>query len=102
MSAEPAFSVAMPAYDAERTLDVAVASVLAQTAGDLELIFVDDGSRDSTPSLTERLVRARPRVRSLRQPNHGEAAARNAALAAARAPLIGFLDSDDLWMPPSR
>ena len=95
---EPKVTVTMPAYDAEATLPDAVATVLAQTFGDLELVIVDDGSR---VPVQEVLGDVRDeRVRIVRQPrNLGLGRARNTALREARAPLIAHLDADDLWEP---
>jgi len=96
VSAVPPVSVVMPAFNAAETIAGAVASVLAQTAGDLELIVVDDGSSDRTAEVVEATVD--PRLRLLRQENSGAAAARNAGVAAAHSPLVAFIDSDDLWL----
>src|SRR2546426_11788493 len=75
----------------------AVASVLAQTAGDLELIVIDDGSTDTTREI---LARVRdPRVRVEHQTRAGLTRALNHALALARAPLVARLDADDLALP---
>src|SRR2546425_11103087 len=75
----------------------AVASVLAQTAGDLELIVIDDGSTDATPEL---LAAARDsRVRIERRERAGLTRALNQALALARAPLVARLDADDIALP---
>jgi glycosyltransferase involved in cell wall biosynthesis len=86
----------MPAYDAERTIRESVESALAQTEPRLELIVVDDGSRIPVAELLSDVTDARLRViRHAR--NKGPSAARNTALAAARAPLVSQLDADDLW-----
>ena len=98
----PRLSVVTPAFNAEATIDTCVASVRAQTNPDLELIVVDDGSSDGTVDAVERQAARDPRVRLLRQENAGPSRARNAGIAAARAPLVGFLDSDDAWLPPTR
>lgn len=94
----PAVTVTMPAYNAEQTLGDAVATVLAQTYTDLELVVVDDGSR-----LPVREVLADigdPRVRIVAHPrNLGLGRARNTALREAQAPLVAHLDADDLWEP---
>jgi glycosyltransferase involved in cell wall biosynthesis len=93
----PAISVIIPAYDAARTVGVAVDSVLAQTFEDFELIVVDDGSRDATADV----VRARedPRLRCVTTPNGGVAQARNHGLALTSGALVAFLDADDAWHP---
>jgi glycosyltransferase involved in cell wall biosynthesis len=94
----PLFSVVMPAYNAAATIDAAVASVLRQTVRDFELIVVDDGSTDDTGERVRRL-QADGRVTLLEQLNAGPAAARNAGIAVARAPIVSVIDSDDLWLP---
>jgi len=93
----PRVSVVMPVRDAAAWIGAAVASVLAQTLDDLELVVVDDGSRDDSATIVERLSDARVRV--LRQPAHGTAVALNAGIAATRAPLIARMDADDLALP---
>ena len=74
----------------------AVESVLAQTYRDRELVVVDDGSTDDTE---ERLRPYLDRIRYVRQENRGRGGARNRALAEANGDYVGFLDSDDLWLP---
>lgn len=93
-------SVIMPVYNAERTMRKSIESVLQQTMGRLELILVDDASRDGSASIIERFVRHDPRVKAIRQPaNAGVAEARNAGLRAASGTHIALLDSDDWWHP---
>jgi glycosyltransferase involved in cell wall biosynthesis len=96
---EPLVSVIIPAYNAAPFIREAVESALAQTYETLEVIVVDDGSRDETAALVEALCARDPRVRLLRQANAGVAAARNRAIAASRGSLIAPLDADDLWHP---
>lgn len=97
-AAAPGVSVIIPTFNRARTLPRALESVLAQTYRDFELLVVDDASTDQTEALVR--ARADSRIRYLRQEtNRGVAAARNRGLAQARAPLIAFLDSDDLWAP---
>jgi len=93
-------SVVIAVYDGEATIGDAIASVLVQTRPPLEIIVVDDGSNDGTPALLERLARAHPSVRTLRQdPNAGQAAALNRGVGEARGAHLAFLDADDVWMP---
>lgn len=94
----PRASVLVAAYDAEATLPETVASVLAQTVGELELIVADDVS--SLP-VADVLAGVRdPRLRIVRRTrNGGTAQARNSALRTARAPVVCQLDADDLWEP---
>jgi len=94
----PDTSVIIPTYNRAHLLEEALASVLAQTHDDLEVIVVDDGSTDATSALLARHV-ASGRVRALRQGNAGVSAARNAGLRAATGRRIAFLDSDDVWAP---
>ena len=93
----PAVSVLMGVHDGEPWVGEAVASVLAQTAPDLELIVVDDGSDDGTPA-TLAAIRD-PRLVVVRQTRQGLTRALNRALALARAPLLARLDADDLALP---
>jgi glycosyltransferase involved in cell wall biosynthesis len=90
----PLVSILMPVYNAERWLDAAVRSALAQTWPRAEIIAVDDGSTDQ--SLTVLGGFGSPAVKVLSQPNAGAAAARNAALRAAQGDFIQYLDADDL------
>ena len=95
----PLVSVCVPARDAERFLGQALESALAQTVP-LELLVCDDGSRDRTATVAERLAARDPRVRVLRHRRGlGVVAARNALLAAARGRHVAFLDADDAYLP---
>ncbi|HEX8148862.1 MAG TPA: glycosyltransferase [Pyrinomonadaceae bacterium] len=89
----------MPAYNAGRYIAESVESVRGQTFQDWELVVVDDGSSDDTGEVARRLAAADARVRYVRRPNGGQAAARNTGLAEARGRLVAFLDADDLWLP---
>ena len=91
-------TVTIPAFNADDTLREAVASALGQTVADLEVLVVDDGSRVPAADLLDRLGDERLRV-VRHERNRGLSAARNTALAEARAPLISQLDADDAWEP---
>jgi glycosyltransferase involved in cell wall biosynthesis len=81
----------------ENYIGATIASVLEQTLPDFEMIVVDDGSRDATAGIVAAVDD--PRIRLISTPNKGAGAARNRGLAACRAPLVSFLDADDLLVP---
>jgi glycosyltransferase involved in cell wall biosynthesis len=95
----PLVSVVIPAYNGEATIDETLRSVRAQTHRRLEIIIVDDGSRDGTVETVLAHAAIDPRVSVMRQPNAGVAAARNTGWRSAAAELIAFVDADDLWAP---
>ena len=92
----PAVSVVMTVYNGDRLLRASVESALAQSFRDFELILVDDGSTDDGLAAVRGLD---PRIACMRQPNRGASAASQTGLLQARAPLVAFLDQDDLWSP---
>src|SRR5579884_23464 len=88
----------MAAYNSDETLPASVASVLAQSQENLELLVIDDAS--ARPAEVVLGDMRDPRLRILRHTkNRGVSAARNTGLAVARAPLVAQLDGDDLWDP---
>jgi glycosyltransferase involved in cell wall biosynthesis len=89
----------MPAYNAAAFIRQAIESALQQTYTNIEVVVVDDGSRDNTAIVVESIARQDSRVRLLRQHNRGVAEARNLAIAHSRGEFIAPLDADDLWMP---
>jgi glycosyltransferase involved in cell wall biosynthesis len=95
----PLVSVLIPAFNAEETIADTLRSVRAQTYRNLEIIVVDDGSRDNTARIVSQFESEDSRIRLIQQANSGVAAARNAALAASSGSLIAPLDADDLWHP---
>ena len=97
MTCAPKVSVVLPTYNRAHFLLEAVQSVLVQTAGDLELIVVDDGSTDGTAHVLREIND--PRLRYLHQENRGVAAAANAGIRLSRGAYIARIDSDDLWLP---
>jgi len=99
LQGRPDVSVVIPTFNRRDLVCEAVESALGQSMPSLEVIVVDDGSRDGTwDHLRNRYVCDR-RVRVVAKPNGGAASARNRGLALVRAPFTAFLDSDDLWMP---
>lgn len=95
----PDLSVVIPTWNRSADALGAVESALAQTGVTVEVVVVDDGSTDGTAEALAQRFGGDARVRVLRQANGGTARARNAGVAAARAPAIGLLDSDDRWEP---
>jgi len=93
----PCFSVVIPAYNRARTLPAALASVLAQSEQDFEVLVIDDGSCDDPASVVAGF--ADPRLHCVRQENRGAAAARNHGIDLARGQFVAFLDSDDRFLP---
>jgi glycosyltransferase involved in cell wall biosynthesis len=95
--ATPAVSVLMSVHNGAPLVAEAVASILGQSDGDLELIVVDDGSTDATAELLAAVDD--PRLRPQRQARTGLTRALNRALAVARGPLVARLDADDVALP---
>lgn len=93
----PRVSVVIPLYQTEAYIAAALASVLAQTFRDFEVVVVDDGSRDGGPAIARGIGDARVRVVS--QANRGLAGARNTGIRNASADIVALLDADDLWAP---
>ena len=89
-------SVVIPAYNAEKTIEHALKSIFDQQFAANEIIAVNDGSTDSTFNILDAY---RARVVTLRQPNRGPAAARNAGAKVATGEYLAFLDADDVWLP---
>jgi glycosyltransferase involved in cell wall biosynthesis len=90
------FTIVVPAYNAADTIGRAVESALAQTITPLEVLVVDDGSRDETAAVVERYGAP---VRVIRQENGGTASARNRGIEEAVGDVVCFLDSDDRYEP---
>jgi glycosyltransferase involved in cell wall biosynthesis len=95
---DPAISVVVPAYNTAPFIADTLASIVAQTFTDFEIIVVNDGSPD-TRELERAIAPFRDRIRYFVQENKGLSGARNTAIAAARGDLIALLDSDDVWEP---
>jgi hypothetical protein len=94
----PVVSVVMAAYNGAAFIRDTIESVLAQTMPDLEVVVVDDCSKDDTAAVVEAITD--PRVRLIRAPaNGGPAVARSLAMAHARGRFIAGLDQDDLCRP---
>ncbi len=88
-------SVVIAAYNCEAYVAQAVDSVLNQSRPPHEIIVIDDGSVDGTRAILEGFG---SRINLMTQPNRGQAAALNTAIATATGDLLGFCDADDLWL----
>ncbi|MBF0168309.1 MAG: glycosyltransferase family 2 protein [Alphaproteobacteria bacterium] len=94
----PRLSFVIPAWNQERFLAASVGSALSQTIHDIEVVVVDDASTDATPHILAAIDD--PRLVALRsEKNLGPGGARNLGLEAAQAPIIAFLDADDVAAP---
>ena len=96
---KPFVSVVVPCHNMEPYLAQTLRSVLAQTYKVLEVIVIDDGSRDATESVAREFESHDPRVQVLRQENKGASAARNLGLDHAAGKYVAFIDGDDWWAP---
>ena len=94
----PTVTIAICLFNSSRFIDETLASVLAQTFDDYEVVLVDDGSTDGCADAIERRFVAH-HVRILRQPHQGLSLARRASIASAAGEFVAFLDHDDLWLP---
>jgi len=93
----PEITVLMPAYNAGKYIAEAIASVLAQSFGNFELLVINDGSTDNTDEVVKTFTDER--IRLINQPHMGIAAALNLGLLNAAAALIARFDADDICYP---
>lgn len=92
-------SVCMPCYNAENFVEQAVKSLLQ--IDDMEIVVVDDGSKDNSLAILSKIAATDSRVKLLRQQNHGAAEARNKAFASSVGDYVLFFDADDYLYPGS-
>ena len=88
-------SVIIPVFQVADTLERCVESVLSQDYADMEVILVDDGSTDQSPTLCDELAAKHPQVHVIHQTNKGLSAARNVGIELSKGTYITFIDSDD-------
>lgn len=93
------FSIIIPVYNTEAYLSRCLDSAVQQSYDDYEIICVDDGSTDGSAEILQQQALQHPRIRVIRQENHGIGHARNTGLRAAQGDYVLFLDSDD-WLEP--
>lgn len=92
---QPKISVISPVYNVAEYVSACVESCLSQTLRDIELIFVDDGSKDDSLAVLNKLALADGRLRVFSRENAGASAARNFGLSQANGEFVFFIDSDD-------
>lgn len=94
----PSISVIMPAFNASKTIELSIESVLKQTQNDFELIIINDCSTDDTLQKIEEIAREDSRIRVYsNEINSGASFSRNYGVSVAKGDWIAFIDSDDLW-----
>ena len=92
----PKVSVIIPNYNYEKFIAATVESVLSQTYGNIEIIIIDDGSKDNS---LEVLKQFGDKIRVIEQKNAGVSVARNHGVSLSTGEYIAFLDADDIWLP---
>lgn len=96
---EPLVSIIVPAYNAAGCIARCVESIVSQSYQEIEILLLNDGSRDDTLAICRKLAEADPRIRVIDKPNTGAADTRSCGLALARGEYIQFADSDDYLLP---
>ncbi|OFX15577.1 MAG: hypothetical protein A2Z18_10005 [Armatimonadetes bacterium RBG_16_58_9] len=96
---QPTVSVLIPVRNAESTVESAVRSMLRQTLTDFEIVVVNDGSTDSTPSILDRLANEDDRIRVIHAPARGIIHALNAGISICSGEFIARMDADDICHP---
>ena len=94
-SNNPVISVIIPCYNVEDYISECLNTVINQTFKELEIIVIDDGSKDCTKDIIEKFAKKDKRIIVINQENSGPSAARNRGVEIARGQYIGFIDSDD-------
>ena len=92
-------SVVVPVYNGAEYLEKTVESILAQDYQNIELILVDDGSKDDSKQLITKLAKLDLRIKPFFNTNGGVAYARNFGIKQSQGDFIAFCDQDDLWLP---
>ena len=96
----PKISIIVPIYNAQKTIERCIDSILNQDFSDFELILIDDGSKDNSGKICDTYAGKDQRVRVIHKENSGASASRNLALREAKGEYLQFLDADD-WITPN-
>ncbi|MCM1047694.1 MAG: glycosyltransferase family 2 protein [Clostridiales bacterium] len=89
-------SIVVPAYNAEKTIESTILSLINQTYKEIEIIIIDDGSNDLTKAICKRLMKSDKRIKYIYKNNTGVSETRNRGIMEANGELLCFVDSDDL------
>lgn len=92
----PKISIIVPVYNVENLLKYCVNSLLNQTYKDFEILLIDDGSKDSSPTLCDEYASSNPVIKVFHKPNGGLSDARNYGIEKAKGDFFLFIDSDDI------
>lgn len=92
-------SIVMPCYNGEDFIKETIDSVLKQTYTNWELLVIDDGSKDDSPSIVNKYASDDSRIKLIKQQNAGSAVARNNGIRHSKGQFLALLDSDDIWLP---
>jgi glycosyltransferase involved in cell wall biosynthesis len=95
----PLVSVVLPVYNAERYLRTSIKSILIQSYRNLEVVAIDDGSRDASPQILAEMQRHDRRIHLITRANRGIVATLNEGIRLARGPLVARMDADDIAYP---
>ena len=95
----PKVSVVVPVYNTEKYLKRCIDSITSQTLEEIEIVIVDDGSKEECARLCDEIADTDPRIKVVHKQNGGLGFARNSGIAAATGEYIGFVDSDDYIAP---
>ena len=96
---DPLISVIVPIYMIDRYIGICIESIISQTYRNLEIILVDDGSKDRCSEICDLYAKKDPRVRVIHKPNGGLVSARKAGLQQSNGAYINYVDGDD-WIGP--
>ncbi len=96
---QPKVSIVMPVYNVERYVEQSIRSLMEQTLEDIEIIIVNDGSKDGSRDIVGRLAEEDPRIRIIDNVNSGYGVSINKGFAAATGEYLGILESDDFAEP---
>ncbi|MEE0845038.1 MAG: glycosyltransferase [Eggerthellaceae bacterium] len=97
---QPLISIIVPIFNTDRFLDKCLSSIAKQSLNNIEVLCIDDGSTDGSPSIVDAFASADPRIAAIHKPNEGYGKGINTGLDNAKGKYIGIVESDD-YVDPS-